>query len=225
MKGATLFVLSALLLVSVALAAVPGNIINLKPFALQIPYAPNEIYQPTLETYSRPPYFYASGDHVVFLAYVNGSHTSGSEFPRTELSERARWSSHGEVSRLIVKHAYTHLPEKRKEIVGAQILATGGPVCQVRLNYPNIVVYGAAGNKVIRRDYELGTVITTEIEVQNNKITISLDGKVAMSWSHVGQGMYFKAGAYVQSNLRYDDKEQYGAVSMYSVSVSHQQVE
>jgi len=168
-----------------------------------------------------------SGQGVVFSAYVNGSHTSGSEYPRTELreytskGEPASWSNTVCTHTLTVRHAYTHLPEKRPEIVGAQILSGGGEVLQVRLNNPNIVVYGPGGNPVIEPKYTLGTAVTVEVVAANGGIQVSLDGEVKYKIAHSGSGWYFKTGAYVQSNLNYDDPSQYGEVLVYNVTVAH----
>eukprot|EP01111_Echinosteliopsis_oligospora_P012427 TRINITY_DN4241_c7_g1_i1.p1 TRINITY_DN4241_c7_g1~~TRINITY_DN4241_c7_g1_i1.p1 ORF type:complete len:239 (+),score=51.73 TRINITY_DN4241_c7_g1_i1:31-747(+) len=209
--------------------AVPGELINLKGWALQLPTGPESdptmITQPKLNTFVDPPYFYGietqDTDFVVFLAYVNGSHTGGSEYPRTELSERLKWSTSSGYNNMTVTHAYTHVPKKRPEIVGGQILCTGGPIMQIRLNTPNIVVYGGPSHTVIYPNYALGTVITYSIIATDGNIKVYLNGEEKVSWAHSEDNCYYKAGAYVQSNLNYDDETQYGEVQMYDVTVDH----
>eukprot|EP01088_Endostelium_zonatum_P001114 TRINITY_DN11398_c0_g1_i1.p1 TRINITY_DN11398_c0_g1~~TRINITY_DN11398_c0_g1_i1.p1 ORF type:complete len:245 (+),score=53.33 TRINITY_DN11398_c0_g1_i1:30-737(+) len=223
-KGVVVFGL-VLLGVVLCFGKLPSEVLDLKPWLLQTPFGkqgdPEEIRQPALEKFSHPPEFYAQDDHVVFLAYVNGSHTGGSEFPRVELSELVHFSSSEGTHRMIVRHAYTHVPEKRPEVVGAQILHPTGPLLQVRLNFPNIVVYGGAGNKAIYKDYKLGTIVTTEVLVQHNKVSVFLDGKMQMSWSINAPKMTFKAGAYVQSNLSFDKADQFGSVAIYNLTTIH----
>ena len=72
---------------------VPGQIMNLKGFKLQLPVAGpkagsvEEILQPQLDSYSSI-YFNASADNgVLFWCPENGAHTSGSTLPRSELRE------------------------------------------------------------------------------------------------------------------------------------------
>jgi len=208
----------------------PSQVIDLTNWQLQLPTGKDgdvtTVSQPQLNSFSETPYFYASGSTVVFCAYVNGTHTSGSEYPRSELREMngtsgASWSNTHGTHTLTVKHAYTHLPDKRPEVVGAQILSDSGPVLQVRLNDPTIVVYGPDGNPKIVPNYVLGTVFTTQIVASNGQISVAYNGDVLYKVSYSGSGWYFKTGAYVQSNLNYDDPSQYGQVEVYSVSVVH----
>jgi len=209
----------------------PSSIIDLSHWALTLPTGPQGdptmISQPKLDSFTEKPYFYVSGDSVVFLAYVNGSHTSGSEYPRTELSERgptgcaASWSNTEGTHTMTIKQAYTHLPAKRPEAVGAQILSKNGDILQVRLNNARIVVYGPGGNPVIVPTYTLGTVFTVEIVAANGQIKVYYEGELKYSIDHSGSGWYFKTGAYVQSNLQYDVATEYGQVNIYSVKVTH----
>eukprot|EP01111_Echinosteliopsis_oligospora_P008162 TRINITY_DN2364_c0_g1_i3.p1 TRINITY_DN2364_c0_g1~~TRINITY_DN2364_c0_g1_i3.p1 ORF type:complete len:232 (-),score=42.06 TRINITY_DN2364_c0_g1_i3:126-821(-) len=208
---------------ALSLENLPGDILDLNPFTLQLPIDNNEeIHQPQLNTYSNYPYFYsADNDYVTFLAFVNGSHTPNSLYERTELSENKRWNSSG-TSKMTVKEAYIHLPKNRPELVGAQIhTPTSGVVLQVRLNYPNLVVLANGGFHTIQENYQLGTVHTVELEVINSQITVYLNGENVYSYKQEGTGWYFKAGAYVQSNLKYDEGSEYGQVDIYSVSISH----
>eukprot|EP01103_Thecamoeba_quadrilineata_P019735 TRINITY_DN812_c0_g1_i1.p1 TRINITY_DN812_c0_g1~~TRINITY_DN812_c0_g1_i1.p1 ORF type:complete len:227 (+),score=40.06 TRINITY_DN812_c0_g1_i1:11-691(+) len=222
-----LILITLLTLTLCIFAEVPGQVLDLTPFSLQMstgtPGHPTMIYQPQLNTFQQQPYFYVNGTGVVFLAYVNGTHTSGSEYPRTELAESATWSNaNGQGTHtLTVKEAYIHLPKNRPEVVGAQILSSSGAICQVRLNDNNIVVYGPSGNPTIVPNYVLGTVFTLEIVAANGQIQIYYNGNLKIAYNKSGSGWYFKSGAYVQSNLTYDSPSQYGQVDIYAVQIQH----
>jgi Alginate lyase len=45
------------------------------------------VKQPQLATFAMEPYFYVSNSAVLFSAFVNGSTTGGSLYPRSELRE------------------------------------------------------------------------------------------------------------------------------------------
>jgi len=227
MRGELIVLLA---LVSCCLAALPSQVLNLTNWGLQLPTGkegdPDFIAPDKLATFEEKPYFYASGSSVIFFAFVNGSHTSGSEYPRTELREYlggqpASWSNTKGSHTLTVKHAYTHLPAKRPEIVGAQILSDSGPVMQVRLNNPDIEVYGPDGNVKIVPNYVLGTTVTTTVIAADGLIQVLYNGEAKWKVSHSGTGWYFKTGAYVQSNLNYDAPSEYGEVTVYDVTVVH----
>lgn len=82
------------LLLPVALAvAPPGQLFNLTGWELQLPVSNGkggvvEISQPALATYTSE-YFYTNvtDNSMTFWAAVNGAHTSGSSYPRSELRE------------------------------------------------------------------------------------------------------------------------------------------
>eukprot|EP01120_Amphizonella_sp_Union-15-10_P015789 TRINITY_DN8186_c0_g1_i2.p1 TRINITY_DN8186_c0_g1~~TRINITY_DN8186_c0_g1_i2.p1 ORF type:complete len:233 (-),score=27.53 TRINITY_DN8186_c0_g1_i2:54-752(-) len=216
----------------ISLALVPAQILDLQNWKLQLPFEKNggilEVKQPELATYSLPNYFYVEDNAVVFAAWVNGTHTSGSEYPRTELREmngtqEASWSTAKGTHTMTLKQAYTHLPEKRPEVVGAQIHESSSDVnlVQVRLNHPNIVIYSPDGKVTLEPNYVLGTIFALEIQTANGLLKISYNGQLRYSKPYSASRMYFKAGAYVQSNLNYDDASQYGQTKIYSLNVVH----
>jgi hypothetical protein len=212
-------------------AALPSQVLDLTNWALQLPTGPQGdptiVDQPKLASFAQQPYFYSpDGSYVVFSAFVNGSHTSGSEYPRSELREMngsadASWSNTVGKHVMTVKHAYTHLPAKRPEVVGAQILSSSGPVLQVRLNNPNIVVYGPEGNPKIVPNYVLGTIFTVQVEASDGQLRVYYNGDLKYNLTHSATECYFKTGAYVQSNLDYDAPTEYGEVQVYGVTVTH----
>eukprot|EP00026_Physarum_polycephalum_P013013 Phypoly_transcript_13370.p1 GENE.Phypoly_transcript_13370~~Phypoly_transcript_13370.p1 ORF type:complete len:142 (+),score=21.61 Phypoly_transcript_13370:605-1030(+) len=134
----------------------------------------------------------------------------------------ASWSNTDGTHTLTVTQAYLHVPQKRPEIVGAQILSDSGVAIQVRLNTPNIVVYGPNGDKpVIDSNYQLGTKFTVQIIAANGQFQVIYNGALKYTGTSSNTGCYFKTGAYVQSNLTYDAPDQYGSVVIYEVDVVH----
>jgi len=76
-----------------AAVAPPGALFNLSSFKLQLPVAApgggvQEISQPALESYTSA-WFYtdAADGGMTFFTPLNGAHTSGSNYPRTELRQ------------------------------------------------------------------------------------------------------------------------------------------
>jgi hypothetical protein len=71
----------------------PGVLFNLSSFGLQLPLSNGkggveQVYQPSLRTYSSPYFFTDAADRgMVFWCPENGATTSGSGFPRSELRE------------------------------------------------------------------------------------------------------------------------------------------
>ena len=71
----------------------PGMLFNLSSFGLQLPISNGkggveQVYQPSLRTYSSPYFFTDAADRgMVFWCPENGATTSGSGFPRSELRE------------------------------------------------------------------------------------------------------------------------------------------
>jgi len=226
-----LFVVLSLL--GFSYAAVPAEVLDLKNWEIQLPIEKNGgieiVKQPQLATFTISPYFYADDSTAVtFAAWVNGSHTGGSEYPRSELREMnggsgASWSTATGTHTMTLKQAYTHLPDKRPEVVGAQIHETTSDtnLVQVRLNHPNIVIYWPGGETTLEPNYTLGTQFTLEIQCADGQLKISYNGDQKFSKPYSATNMYFKAGAYVQSNLNYDSSTAYGETKIYSLSVVH----
>eukprot|EP01113_Clastostelium_recurvatum_P034783 TRINITY_DN4764_c0_g1_i2.p1 TRINITY_DN4764_c0_g1~~TRINITY_DN4764_c0_g1_i2.p1 ORF type:complete len:231 (+),score=54.95 TRINITY_DN4764_c0_g1_i2:53-745(+) len=228
--------LSFLLLIVVSVcilgcnSELPSHVLDLSTFKLQLPTNPaREIDTAALQSFSLPPYFYATNvsgsPAVIFWAQVNGTHTSGSEYPRTELSESGKpFQPTQGTNSMMVKEAIMHLPDKRPEVVCAQILGEGGPVLQVRLNGKNLVVYGDPSGDVppLQENYVLGTPFTLEIVVEAGTIKIYYNSALKLSFpKSSGSGWYFKAGAYVQSNLSYDAPTAYGEVAIFNLKTVH----
>jgi len=220
------------LCIGISFAPVPAQVLDLKDWEIQLPVDKNGgieiVKQPQLNTFALNPFFYADATEVTFAAWVNGTTTGGSTYPRSELremngTEGAAWSTAKGTHTMTLKQAYTHLPAKRPEVVGAQIHETTSDInlVQVRLNHPNIVIYAPGGQATLESNYVLGTTFTLEIQCSGGDLKISYNGAQKYSEKYSASSMYFKAGAYVQSNLSYDDHTQYGETKIYSLSVEH----
>jgi len=216
----------------ISLAAVPAQVLDLKNWEIQLPISKDGsleiVKQPQLATFSLNPYFYADGNSVAFAAWINGTTTGGSEYPRSELREMdggagASWSTSKGTHTMTLKQAYTRLPAKRPEVVGAQIHETSGDdnLVQVRLNHPDIVLWAPGDRVTLQSNYVLGTQFTLEIQCTGGDLKVSYNGQLKYSKSYSATDAYFKAGAYVQSNKNYDDNSQYGETKIYSLSVAH----
>jgi hypothetical protein len=80
----------------------PGSIFNLTGWKLQLPLSNGkggviEVSQPALSNYTSE-YFYtnATDDSMAFWCPINGAHTSGSGFPRSELRELYNFTTQGD---------------------------------------------------------------------------------------------------------------------------------
>ena len=77
---------------------------------------------------------------------------------------------------------------------------------------------------ILDSNYVLGAIFTTQISVVNGLVSIYYNDMVNPVGSIIlfGNGNYFKAGAYIQSNeLQGDDLNDFAEVLIYSLRVSH----
>eukprot|EP01119_Soliformovum_irregulare_P002678 TRINITY_DN12936_c0_g1_i1.p1 TRINITY_DN12936_c0_g1~~TRINITY_DN12936_c0_g1_i1.p1 ORF type:complete len:225 (+),score=28.23 TRINITY_DN12936_c0_g1_i1:115-789(+) len=218
-----LFVLSCLL--SSCFAVYPAQLLDLSQWKLQLPVGPQdhpeEIEQPRLNTFVLEPYFYAEDGHVVFAAWVNGSHTGGSHYPRTELSQSGvLWSNTDGSHSMTVEETVVHLPDKRPEVVTAQILSQHGPKMQIRLNNNSLLIQHAT-REILQADYVLGTRYRIDIVAEQSRIRVYYNNVLKASWEETCTDCYFKAGCYTQSNLSFDPPSAYGQTIIYSLTTKH----
>ncbi|WP_461009183.1 chondroitinase-B domain-containing protein [Streptomyces capparidis] len=216
---------------------VPADVLDLGNWKLQLPIgaseSPTEIKQPQLDSYSHDPYFMVTGDAVQFRAPVNGVTTSGSNYPRSELREmtnggttNAAWSSTSGTHTLTVREAFTHLPEGKPELVGAQIHGVEDDVTALRLEGSRLWITDGdnSNHHLITGDYELGTVFEVKYVVGNGEIDIYYNGQLETTLDHSDPTNYFKAGAYTQANCTNSSPcstSNYGEVEIHQVSVTH----
>jgi hypothetical protein len=220
----------------------PSMILNLSNWKLTLPTGhlgrPLEILQPGLATFSSDPYFRVSHDGraVQFRAPTEGVTTRNSKYIRSELREmtdggtkNASWSTTSGTHRMFIDQAITAVPFTKKHVVAGQIHGGSDDVVVIRLEYPKLFVdINGTRGPILDQSYELGRRFTVEFRAAHGRIDVYYNGSTrpAASLLREGSGMYFKAGAYTQSNC---DKEteapcgsdNYGEVVIYDLKVSH----
>lgn len=218
--------------------AYPADLLDLTDWKLTLPVetdhagSPDEIRQPELATFSLAPYFVPNGEGtaVVFRAHAGGATTDGSGYPRSELREmtgmgadEASWSTTSGTHVMTIRQAITALPPVKPHVVAGQIHDAADDVVMIRLEDRHLFVEGGGADLgTLDPDYELGTIFTTRIEASGGFIRVHHDGALRVEIERRGDGMYFKAGCYTQSNeSRGDAPEAYGEVVIYALEVSH----
>lgn len=215
----------------------PSRALNLSNWKLEIPVAsggsdqPEEVTWPALGAYHSQ-FFHANraGNAVVFWANVGGAIIPGSMFARTELREladdgarQASWSNVGLTNTMTIREAITHLPTVRPAIVAGQIHDADTYLALIRLDGTRLWV--KVNNKsagTLDPDYRLGTIFTVRLAATDDRILVYYNGVLKVDFPQVCRGCYFKAGAYLQSNISYgDNPDAYGEVVIYSLEVTH----
>jgi hypothetical protein len=219
-------------------ATIPAKILDLANWKITLPVdtshsgSPDEITQPELATFVLSPYFYvdSAGDGVVFMANAGGFTTSSSSYPRSELREmtsngssNASWSNTSGTHTMVVKEAFTHLPDVKPHVVGAQIHDASDDVIEVRLEGSRLFVdHNGTNLGDLNTNYALGTTYTLKIVAANGHIQAYYNDVLKVDYTHSGSGWYFKAGCYTQSNTSKGDlPSAYGEVVIYSLQVTH----
>jgi poly(beta-D-mannuronate) lyase len=221
----------------------PADVLDLSSWKLTLPVGSGddedeaeEIKQPDLATFSDDRFFTTTGDGsgVVFRAPAGGATTSGSGYPRSELREmdpgggsEASWSNTSGTHVMTVKQAITKVPPSKAEVVAGQIHDDEDDVVMVRLEKKRLFVE-ADGDDIgtLDADYDLGTTFTIVMKATSDGIeirydTANIDGGKTVRYDKVGQGYYFKAGCYTQSNSSHDDDDALGEVVVYALDVEH----
>jgi hypothetical protein len=217
----------------------PAEVLNLTNWKITLPIGsdekPTEIKQPALQTYAKSPWFVPSSDcmSVRFRAAVNGVTTSGSSYPRSELremanngTENASWSTTSGTHTLVVDEAFTHLPNDKPQLVGAQIHDANDDVTVFRLEGTKLYITNGdtTHHKLVTDNYQLGTRFEAKFVVSGGKIKAYYNGVLQTTISSSGSGNYFKTGAYTQANCGNSDPCEdgnYGEVVLYNVTVTH----
>lgn len=219
----------------------PSQILNLTNWKETLPTgssgSPTEIKQPALSTYSDL-YFKVNSacNGVQFLAPVNGVTTSGSSYPRSELREmtsngsaNAAWSATSGTHTMVIDEAVIALPQTKPHIVVGQIHDAGNDISVFRLEGTNL--YLTNGNtshyKLITSSYQLGTRFQVKFVVSGGNISAYYNGVLQGTIPFTGSGLYFKAGAYIQSNCTTEASglclsSNFGETYIYNLQVTHQ---
>lgn len=215
----------------------PAELLELTAWKLTLPTGrdeqPHEVLQPELATFEQAPQFWLDGEipAVVFRAEAGGVTTSGSSYPRSELREmtadgedEASWSTSEGRHVMTIRQAITALPPGKPHVVAGQIHDAEDDLVMIRLEGEHLFVEGG-GDELGDLDpaYALGTVFTVQIVADSGTIDVYYDDleTPAVTVLRDAEGCYFKAGAYTQSNLDYDEADAYGEVAIYELEVEH----
>ena len=213
---------------------VPGQVLDLANWKLTLPTGPQgqpeEIRPPELLSFSDDWFRLDDGrDGVVFTAPAGGVTTKGSGYPRAELREmsggtEAGWSNRTGTHTMTVREAITQLPAVKPQVVAAQIHDADTKVVMVRLEGSHLFVeYGDGdGDFTLDDNYQLGTPYDVRITAAGGRIQVYYNNVLKGDIPVAGDGWYFKAGTYTQSNVeRGDAPDAAGQVVIYSLNVTH----
>jgi hypothetical protein len=225
---------------------VPSRVLDLRNWMLTLPEAvpgstvAAEIKQPQLGSYSGRNFaVHAAGDGVVFTAPVGGATTEGSTYPRSELremtsggTEKASWSTDQGVNTMVVTEAVTRLPPHKAQVVTAQIHDASSDVIEILADGQHATQQGGI-RLAVRYDgrqqpvhlddaYLPGARYTVTLTAANGQISVAYNGVTKLVFTTSRSGLYFKAGAYTQSNpAQGDAPTSFGQVVIYALQVAH----
>lgn len=214
--------------------AVPGDVLNLANWKLTLPTGsgdePVEIHPPQLISFSDD--FFRlddTRDGVVFTANAGGFTTENSSYPRCELRELdggalASWSNRTGTHTMTLREAITRVPDVKPHVVAAQIHDAEDDIVMVRLEGTHLFVEydDGEGEFTLDPQYQLGTPYDLQITATGGRVQVSYNGRQAGDIPLAGDGWYFKAGTYTQSNPeRGEAPEAAGEVVIYTLDVQH----
>lgn len=219
--------------------AYPSEVLDLTDWKLTLPTGeeedPTEITQPELAAFSSAPWFRAEPGcaAVRFRAAVDGVTTGGSSYPRAELREmtdggadEAAWSTTDGTHTLVVREAFTALPEERPYLVGAQVHGGDDDVTVFRLEGRSLYITDGDDrhHHLVTDDYALGTEFEARFVAEDGEIDVYYNGRLRTTIVHEGDTNYFKAGAYTQANCDNSEPcadDNYGEVRISRITVTH----
>jgi hypothetical protein len=197
-----------------------------------------EVTQPLLATFVTEPYFVVRSDGGVrFRAPTSGATTQGSSYPRSELREMAdggtrlaSWSTTEGRHSMTIEQAITAVPATKRHVVAGQIHDGSDDVITIRLEQPRLFVdHNGVDGRTLTSSYVLGTRFTVRFEASDGQIRVYYNGSPTPNdtLARAGAGMYFKAGAYTQSNCMRETvtacgERNFGEVVIYALRVLHQ---
>lgn len=138
--------------------------------------------------------------------------------------EPASWSNLTGTHTMTIREAITRVPEVKPHVVAAQIHDAENDVVMVRLEGTHLFVeYGdGEGEFTLDEAYVLGTPFDLRITAAGGRVQVDYNGVRAGDVPLAGEGWYFKAGTYTQSNPeRGDAADAAGEVVIYSLDVEH----
>jgi hypothetical protein len=216
-------------------AQVPGQLLDLTNWKLTLPTGqegkPEEIVEPELSSFTND-FFRLNGgrDGVVFTANAGGVTTKGSKYPRSELremngDEKAAWDASSGTHTMEIVQSVDALPSVKKDVICGQIHDDRDDVMQIHLSGSRLTVKYADGKKdvVLDENYRLGTKFKVKIEATDGHVKVWYDDQLKADLDITATKSYFKAGAYVNSNVEKGAKaSDIGKVTIYHLDVRHQ---
>lgn len=194
--------------------------------------SPENLYLSKAEADSRyAAVLYAKNGGWAFKTRADGVHSANSKYPRTELREmkdenweEAAWSNKSGTHTLTGRYSVFMSLIKRPQVVLAQIHDDSDDVMQVAYDDGKLVAFYDDKAKVITLEpnYQGGT-FDIQIMASNSEIRVYYNGAMKGVIPKSGDGWYFKAGTYLQSNVAdwSEAPDAYGEVTIYSLKVSH----
>lgn len=209
----------------------PGDVLDLDDWKLTLPLGFEEkvveVFPPFLKTYSNFKYFNLKDNGVLMTTYADGFTTKNSSYPRTEFREMKNnkefdWDSNFGKHEMKCTFSILNIPKVKPEVCVLQIHDTEDDVLQIRLENKKLMIASPNYNKIIDQDYLLGTKISINIVVEQNRVAVFYKGQQYF-YKYFGKKNYFKAGMYLQSNLEKGDlPTSFGQMIIYELNVSHQ---
>jgi hypothetical protein len=222
----------------------PSQVLNLSNWYLTLPTPlgqtsgdPDTVHQPALASYSSQ-YFAVANGAVQFTAPVGGAHTANSAYPRSELREmtnngqtQASWASTVGDNVMTINQAVEKLPPVKPQVVMGQIHDSSNDIIEIvadgsngHLTDPAIKVRfkGSSQSTPVITSVTLGQFFTIKIEATGGVITVYGNGVLTHTFSYSGSGLYFKAGAYTQSNpSKGDQSTAVGQTEIRALTATH----
>jgi hypothetical protein len=210
---------------------------------------PTVIPTTTLDSGYTSQYFYTGPDGAMtFWCPVTGVTTSGSSYPRTELRETKpdgtlyNWNVLTGTATLSATLAVNQVPSTGKVVIG-QIHDNGAggiksePLIKLVYEYDSTTGTGtivaqvrptpsstSSADYTVATGIKLNTPFSYQIQLRSDlTLSVQINGvtkysqSISTSWE--SQGLYFKAGAYVQDNS--GTSTEGGEVSFYSLTATH----
>jgi hypothetical protein len=224
---------------AMAACPTPSQLLRLTNWKITLPTgppgSPSEVKQPQLATFSQVPYFHTNSNcvGVNFSAPVNGTTTSGSTYPRSELREminngsaNASWTSTAGTHRITTTMAFTKLPNTKPQVVGMQIHNGIDDISTFRLSGTKLYITNGDNSSffLANANYKLGTKFTAGYTVAGGQVKAYYNGVNVVSFPATFTGGFFKTGAYTQANCTNStpcDATNSGATQIFSISVVH----
>lgn len=222
-----------------------SRVLDLSDWKLTLPLfgpdndAPQEIYQPQLDSFELAPWFTPTPDRkgILFRAPVNAPTTGNTEYPRSELremdkdgKEEAFWATTDGTHTLLLEEAITAVPLNKPEVVAGQIHGDDDDLLVIRLEYPKLFISRGKSNLLtLDENYVLGKRFTVKFVAEDGKIKVHYNGSAAPVYvlEKKVKMAYFKIGVYTQSNCETEEdpylctEGNYGEVAIYRADLDH----